>query len=152
MNKEYDVWSYDKKVYDKLKNNIGYIFNSIFKIIKKFNSEELSLSYQLLMNIQYLIKDSSFIEEQEMRIIQLVEYGSNPLHIDDDMKRSYKNYLYIFDNKSLKEVILAPKVDDADFLVEKFNDRLAKATSIYNSKNMKNKYKVNVHISNAPIS
>lgn len=152
LNKEYDVWSYDKKVYDKLKNNIGYIFNSIFKIIKKFNSEELSLSYQLLMNIQYLIKDSSFIEEQEMRIIQLVEYGSNPLHIDDDMKRSYKNYLYIFDNKSLKEVILAPKVDDADFLVEKFNDRLAKATSIYNSKNMKNKYKVNVHISNAPIS
>ena len=152
LNKEYNIWSCSEEVYDKLKNNIGYIFNSIFKIIKDFSSEELSLSYQLLMNIQYLIKDSSFIEEQEMRIIQLVEYGSNPLHIDDNMKRSYKNYLYIFDNKALKEVILAPKVDDADFLVEKFNDRLAKATNIYNSKNMKNKYKVNVYISNAPIS
>ena len=87
-----------------------------------------------------------------MRIIQLVEYGSNPLHIDNEMKRSYKNYLYIFDNKALKEVILAPKVKDADFLVEKFNDRLAKATSIYNSKNIKNKYKINVYISTSPIS
>ena len=151
LNKDYSSWNYGDKFYDRLKNNIGYIFYSMFKIIKDFNSEESALSYQLLMNIQYLIKDSAFIEEQEMRIIQLVEYGSNPLHIDDKMKRSYKNYLYIFDNKALKEVILAPKVDDADFLVEKFNDRLAKATNIYNSKNMKNKYKINVYISNAPI-
>ncbi|WP_300716665.1 tetratricopeptide repeat protein [uncultured Brachyspira sp.] len=149
LNREYNIWNDGKVFYDRLKNNIGYIFNSMFTIIKKFNSEELSLSYQLLMNIQYLIKDSSFVEEQEMRIIQLVEYGSNPLHIDKKMKRSYKNYLYIFDNKSLKEVILAPKADDADFLVERFNDRLAKATNIYNSKNMKNKYKINVYISNA---
>ena len=152
LNKEYDVWNEGSKFYDKLKNNIGYVFYSMFKVIKDFNSEESALSYQLLMNMQYLIKDASFIEEQEMRIIQLIEYGSNPLHIDDKMKRSYKNYLYIFDNKSLKEVILAPKVEDADFLVEKFNDRLAKATSIYNSKKMKNKYKINVYISNAPIS
>ena len=152
LNKEYNVWNEGSKFYDKLKNNIGYVFYSMFKVIKDFNSEESALSYQLLMNMQYLIKDASFIEEQEMRIIQLVEYGSNPLHIDDKMKRSYKNYLYIFDNKSLKEVILAPKVEDADFLVEKFNDRLAKATSIYNSKKMKNKYKINVYISNAPIS
>lgn len=152
LNKEYDLWNEGSKFYDKLKNNIGYVFYSMFKVIKDFNSEEAVLSYQLLMNIQYLIKDASFIEEQEMRIIQLIEYGSNPLHIDDKMKRSYKNYLYIFDNKSLKEVILAPKVEDADFLVEKFNDRLAKATSIYNSKKMKNKYKINVYISNAPIS
>ena len=152
LNKDYDIWNEGKLFYDKLKNNIGYIFNSMFKTIKKFTSEELALAYQLLMNIQYLIKDSSFVEEQEMRIIQLIEYGSNPLHIDEKMKRSYKNYLYIFDNKSLKEVILAPKVIDADFLVEKFNDRLAKATNIYNSKNMKNKYKINVYISNAPIS
>ena len=152
LNKDYDIWNEGKLFYDKLKNNIGYTFNSMFKTIKKFTSEELALAYQLLMNIQYLIKDSSFVEEQEMRIIQLIEYGSNPLHIDEKMKRSYKNYLYIFDNKSLKEVILAPKVIDADFLVEKFNDRLAKATNIYNSKNMKNKYKINVYISNAPIS
>ena len=152
LNKEYDVWNEGSKFYDKLKNNIGYVFYSMFKVIKDCNSEESALSYQLLMNMQYLIKDASFIEEQEMRIIQLIEYGSNPLHIDDKMKRSYKNYLYIFDNKSLKEVILAPKVEDADFLVEKFNDRLAKATSIYNSKKMKNKYKINVYISNAPIS
>ncbi|WP_028329432.1 tetratricopeptide repeat protein [Brachyspira alvinipulli] len=152
LNKNYSVWNYGDKFYDKLKNNIGYVFCSIFNTIKTFNAEEISLSYQLLMNIQYLIKDSSFIEEQEMRIIQLVEYGSNPLHIDNEMKRSYKNYLYIFDNKALKEVILAPKVKDADFLVEKFNDRLAKATSIYNSKNIKNKYKINVYISNSPIS
>lgn len=152
LNKDYSVWNYGDKFYDKLKNNIGYVFCSIFNTIRTFNSEEILLSYQLLMNIQYLIKDSSFIEEQEMRIIQLVEYGSNPLHIDNEMKRSYKNYLYIFDNKALKEVILAPKVKDADFLVEKFNDRLAKATSIYNSKNIKNKYKINVYISNSPIS
>ena len=152
LNKNYSVWNYGDKFYDKLKNNIGYVFDSIFNTIKTFTPEEISLSYQLLMNIQYLIKDSSFIEEQEMRIIQLVEYGSNPLHIDNEKKRSYKNYLYIFDNKSLKEVILAPKVEDADFLVEKFNDRLAKATSIYNSKNIKNKYNINVYISNAPIS
>ncbi|WP_297203168.1 tetratricopeptide repeat protein [uncultured Brachyspira sp.] len=152
LNKDYDLWNYGDRFYDKLKNNIGYVFDSIFNTIKTFNAEEISLSYQLLMNIQYLIKDSSFVEEQEMRIIQLIEYGSNPLHIDNEMKRSYKNYLYIFDNKSLKEVILAPKVEDADFLVEKFNDRLAKATSIYNSKNIKNKYKINVYISNSPIS
>ena len=152
LNKNYSVWNHGDKFYDKLKNNIGYVFCSIFNTIKTFNAEEISLSYQLLMNIQYLIKDSSFIEEQEMRIIQLVEYGSNPLHIDNEMKRSYKNYLYIFDNKALKEVILAPKVKDADFLVEKFNDRLAKATSIYNSKNIKNKYKINVYISTSPIS
>ena len=152
LNKEYTVWNEGSRFYDKLKNNIGYVFYSMFKVIKEFNSDELSLAYQLLMNMQYLIKDSSFVEEQEMRIIQLVEYGSNPLHIDDNMKRSYKNYLYIFDNKALKEVILAPKVEDADFLLEKFNDRLVKATNIYNSKNMKHKYKINVYISNAPIS
>ena len=143
LNKEYTVWNERSRFYDNY---------SMFRVIKEFNSDELSLAYQLLMNMQYLIKDSSFVEEQEMRIIQLVEYGSNPLHIDDNMKRSYKNYLYIFDNKALKEVILAPKVEDADFLLEKFNDRLAKATNIYNSKNMKHKYKINVYISNAPIS
>ena len=152
LDKDYNIWNEGNGAYDKLKNNIGYVFSSIFKIIKDFTAEEISLSYQLLMNMQYLIKDASFIEEQEMRIIQLVEYGSNPLHIDDNMKRSYKNYLYIFDNKALKEVILAPKVEDADFLVEKFNDRLAKATNIYNSNNMKKQYKINVYISNAPIS
>ncbi|MEI0611688.1 tetratricopeptide repeat protein [Brachyspira pilosicoli] len=153
LNKNYhSLWNDGNDFYDKLKNKIGYIFNNIFDIIKTFNSEELEYSCQLLMNIQYLIKDSSFVEEQEMRIIQLLEYGSNPLHIDDNMKRSYKNYLYLFDNKALKEVILAPKVKDADFLVEKYNDRLAKATNIYNSETVKNKYRINVYVSNAPIS
>lgn len=151
LNREYNIWNNGNEFYDRLKNNIGYIFNSIFNIIKIFNAKEKVLAYQLLVNMQYLIKDSSFVEEQEMRIIQLVEYGSNPLHIDDKMKRSYKNYLYIFDNKSLKEVILAPKVEDSDFLVEKFNDRLAKAINIYNSKNMRNKYRINVRVSNVPI-
>ena len=98
LNKNYhSLWNEGNNFYDKLRNKIGYIFNNIFDIIKSFNSEELEYSCLLLMNIQYLIKDSSFVEEQEMRIIQLLEYGSNPLHIDDKMKRSYKNYLYLFE-------------------------------------------------------
>ena len=109
---------------EKLKNRIGYIFNKIFAIFKENKKEEeekekLKILYKLLINIQYLIKDAAFVEEQEMRILQVAEMSDNDVQYDEASKTLYKDYLNIFDRDALREIIIGPKVKDPISLIKK---------------------------------
>ena len=121
-------WNNDNslKEEEKLKNRIGYIFNKIFEIFIKNNTEreKLKILYKLLINIQYLIKDAAFVEEQEMRILQVAEMSDNDVQYDEDSKTLYKDYLNIFDRDALREVIIGPKVKDPVSLIEGFQKDL----------------------------
>lgn len=116
---------------EKLKNRIGYIFNKIFKIFIENNTEKekLKILYKLLINIQYLIKDAAFIEEQEMRILQVAEMSDSDVQYDEASKTLYKDYLNIFDRDALREIIIGPKVKNPVSLIEGFQKDLEKDIS-----------------------
>lgn len=119
-----------KEEEEKLKNRIGYIFNKIFEIFKENKKEEeeekLKILYKLLINIQYLIKDAAFVEEQEMRILQVAEMSDNDVQYDEASKTLYKYYLNIFDRDALREIIIGPKVKNPVSLIEGFQKDLEK--------------------------
>ena len=118
---------YDNNIDD----NIGIIFNKIFDTIKELKSnEELEIAYKLLINIRYLIKHSSFFEEQELRIIQLVKNDGGNVLFDKDINRLYLNYeTPIFEIDYLKKVIIGPKVEEAISLKEVYQHLIMKNKS-----------------------
>ena len=125
-------------LYDNnIDGNIGIIFNKIFDTIKELKSnEELEIAYKLLINIRYLIKHSSFFEEQELRIIQLVKNDGGNVLFDKDINRLYLNYeTPIFERDYLKKVIIGPKVEEAISL-----------KAVYQHLIMKNKSNKNIDI------
>ena len=96
--------------YDKVENNIGYVIKEILNIIEKLNDKDVQNGYKALQNIKYLIKNSAFIEEQELRILKILDH--NNLEIDYDIKSVYKDYFEVIEDKALKEIILGPKIDN----------------------------------------
>lgn len=145
LNELYNInFSYDKNI-DNIVNNIGIIFNNIFDTIKELKSnEELEIAYKLLINIRYLIKHSSFFEEQELRIIQLVKNDGNNVLFDKDINRLYLNYeTPIFERDYLKKVIIGPKVEEAISLKEVYQHLIMK------NKSNKN---IDIEISDLPLN
>ena len=133
-------------LYDNnIDGNIGIIFNKIFDTIKELKSnEELEIAYKLLINIRYLIKHSSFFEEQELRIIQLVKNDGGNVLFDKDINRLYLNYeTPIFERDYLKKVIIGPKVEEAISLKEVYQHLIMK------NKSNKN---IDIEISDLPLN
>lgn len=133
-------------LYDNdIDDNIGIIFNKIFDTIKELKSnEELEIAYKLLINIRYLIKHSSFFEEQELRIIQLVKNDGGNVLFDKDINRLYLNYeTPIFERDYLKKVIIGPKVEEAISLKEVYQHLIMK------NKSNKN---IDIEISDLPLN
>ena len=108
----------DNDYYSRLENNIGYILKEVFNIMKKLNTEEnIEKGYKALKNIKYLIKNSTFVEEQELRILKILK--SDELEIDHQINSVYKNYseALTYDN-ALKKIILGSKIENAHSLAE----------------------------------
>ena len=129
---------------NNITNNIKFILKKIFIMLKELESEELKIAYKLLINIRYLIKHSSFFEEQELRIIQLVKNDGNNVLFDKDINRLYLNYeTPIFERDYLKKVIIGPKVEEAISLKEVYQHLIMK------NKSNKN---IDIEISDLPLN
>ena len=114
---------------NKIDDNIGIIFKKIFDIIKELKSDdkELEIAYKLLINIRYLIKHSSFFEEQELRLIQLTKNDSNDVSFDKNINRLYSDYkVSIFEENYLKKIIIGPKVENASSVKEVYQYLITK--------------------------
>ena len=117
--------------YDKnninITNNIKFMLKNIFIIIRDLKNEELELAYKLLINIRYLIKHSSFFEEQELRLIQLTKNDSNDVSFDKNINRLYSDYkVSIFEENYLKKIIIGPKVENASSVKEVYQYLITK--------------------------
>ena len=125
-------------------NNIKFVLKNIFIIIRNLENEELELAYKLLINIRYLIKHSSFFEEQELRLIQLTKNDDSDVLFDKDINRLYSNYeIPIFEENYLKKVIIGPKIENASSLKEVYQHLIMK------NKSNKN---INIEISELPLN
>ena len=92
-----------------------------------YNPTELELAYKLLINIRYLIKHSSFFEEQELRLIQLTKNDSNDVSFDKNINRLYSDYkVSIFEENYLKKIIIGPKVENASSVKEVYQYLITK--------------------------
>lgn len=131
---------------NKIDDNIGIIFKKIFDIIKELKSDdkELEIAYKLLINIRYLIKHSSFFEEQELRLIQLTKNDSNDVSFDKNINRLYSDYkVSIFEENYLKKIIIGPKVENASSVKEVYQYLITK------NKSNKN---IDIEISDLPLN
>lgn len=112
----------------KLGDRVGYIFNKIFKKLEN-DKEILNKAYRLLINIQYLIKDSAFVEEQEMRILRIAKLSDSDIYYDEDKDSLCKEYVNIFENDALREIIIGPKVKEPVSLIEELQNAFENDTN-----------------------
>ena len=97
---------------------LQYCFYEIFSILK---NKESNIYYNLLINLQYLIKHDAFFEETELRILHIGNINnSDEYHIDPISQRVYRDYLPILDKKEkyLKEIILGTKIENGNSQAE----------------------------------
>jgi len=93
---------------------IRYCFANIIKTIGTIKKDEnKQICYNLLVNLQYLIKDDAWIEESELRLIRIIDMNTKS-EIDYMNDRVYEDYLKIinYDEKYLEEIILGTKIED----------------------------------------
>lgn len=112
----------------KLEDRVGYIFNKIFKKLAN-DKETLNKAYRLLINIQYLIKDSAFVEEQEMRILRIAKLSDSDIYYDENKDSLCKEYVNIFENDALREIIIGPKVKEPVSLIEELQNAFENDTN-----------------------
>lgn len=125
--------------YGKYAQNISFTLNQIKNEFQKYilqhNSlEDIHKIKEILLNISYLIKDASFYDEKELRIIRLERIkGNDTLKHDDDYFTLYKNYsqlkgFYRYPNSCpLEKIIIGPKVEQKETLREYLLNHLGKA-------------------------
>ena len=125
--------------YAKYAQNISFTLNQIKNEFKKYilqyNSlEDIHKIKEILLNISYLIKDASFYDEKELRIIRLEKIkGNDTLKHDDDYFTLYKDYsqlkgFYRYPNSCpLEKIIIGPKVEQKETLREYLLNHLGKA-------------------------
>lgn len=130
----------------KLGDRIGYIFNRIFEKLKglKNDKEALNKAYRLLINIRYLIKDSAFVEEQEMRILKIAKLSDSDIYYDNGKDSLCKEYVNIFENDALREIIIGPKVKEPVSLIEELQNAF--------ENDMKAPYGLKFTISKSPLA
>lgn len=149
LNKKYYRWNNKKNKKDdnlKLEDRVGYIFNRIFKKLKglKNDKEALNKAYRLLINIRYLIKDSAFVEEQEMRILRIAKLSDSDIYYDNGKDSLCKEYVNIFENDALREIIIGPKVKEPVSLIEELQNAF--------ENDMKAPYGLKFTISKSPLA
>lgn len=149
LNKKYYRWNNKKNKKDdnlKLEDRVGYIFNRIFKKLKglKNDKEALNKAYRLLINIRYLIKDSAFVEEQEMRILRIAKLSDSDVYYDNGKDSLCKEYVNIFENDALREIIIGPKVKEPVSLIEELQNAF--------ENDMKAPYGLKFTISKSPLA
>lgn len=125
--------------YLKYAQNISFtlsqIKNEFQNYILTHNSlEDINNIKEILLNISYLIKDASFYDEKELRIIKLESIKEKDgLKHDDDYFTLYKDYsqltgFYRYPNYCpLEKIIIGPKVEQKETLREYLLNHLGKA-------------------------
>lgn len=148
LNKKYYRWNNKKNKKDdnlKLGDRVGYIFNRIFKKLKGLKNDKEALNkYRLLINIRYLIKDSAFVEEQEMRILKIAKLSDSDIYYDNGKDSLCKEYVNIFENDALREIIIGPKVKEPVSLIEELQNAF--------ENDMKAPYGLKFTISKSPLA
>ena len=154
LKNEYEAKKCKITLNDK-KEIIEYIFSNIYFYTKKLDKEiknkelKIEIFSNLFENIKYIIKDESFFEEQELRMLTTRNYEDKYIEIDNDNKRLYINYLKLFDenNNYINEIILGSKVENAESMVEYIKKVL---NDKYEKEGIKKK-DIKVSISKAPL-
>lgn len=113
-------------------NNISYVFHQLKNTFSKLSENEIEIAKNLLLNINYLVKDISFVDEKELRMISINELTDANLEHDSNSFSLYKNYMSLlgkfrYDRRNyLEEVILGPKVERKDSVAEYFINHIKK--------------------------
>ena len=111
----------NKDDYKKVENNIGYLLKEIFNIINKLEDKDIQYVYKALGNIKYLIKNSSWENEQELRILKILKYDYCVTD-DDERKYAYKHYFTVIRDSALERIILGSEITDVDSVAEKLRE------------------------------
>ena len=112
--------------------NIASVFLQLRNIFAKISIDEVEMAKNLLLNINYLVKDASFVDEKELRMISIDELKSVNLEHDANNFSLYKNYMTVQGNSRynkinyLDKIILGPKVSQKDTVAEYFVNHLIK--------------------------
>lgn len=71
--------------------NIAYVFHQLKDIFSKLSESEIETAKNLLLNINYLVKDISFVDEKELRMISINELDDSDLEYNLNSFSLYKN-------------------------------------------------------------
>ncbi len=121
-----------KKLKEAYLNNIAYVFYNLKNIFSKLHEKEIFIAKNLLLNINYLVKDVAFVDEKELRMISINGVNDKKLIHDSYNFSLYKNYMTVLgDNrynkkKFLKQIVLGPKVEQKETVTEYFVNHLGK--------------------------
>ena len=106
-----------KKTYKDLKNSLKELQDLLKKIRDEKASQTIkNLAVQILAELRYLYKDEPYGSEQEYRIIDVVDAGSEELECDytSEPPRLYtKTAPFLFNNEGCK-ITIGPRVKDKD--------------------------------------
>lgn len=113
-------------------NNIAFVFRKMQNAFSKISIDEVVSAKELLLNISYLVKDASFVDGKELRMIKIDELNSSELKHDNDTFSLYRDYMTVIGENRygkqnyLEEIILGPKVEQKDTVAEYFVNHLNK--------------------------
>lgn len=116
----------------KYLQNIAFVFLKLKSIFAKISIDEVEMAKNLLLNIDYLVKDASFVDEKELRMISINELKSDNLEHDTNAFGLYENYMTVqgkfrYNKRNyLDKIILGPKVSQKDAVAEYFVNHLIK--------------------------
>lgn len=111
-------------------NNIAFVFKKLQNAFSKISTDDVVSAKELLLNITYLVKDVSFVDEKELRMITIDELNNSELKHDNDKFSLYRDYMTLIgDNRYtkknyLEQIILGPKVEQKDTVAEYFINHL----------------------------
>ncbi|MDR2513044.1 MAG: tetratricopeptide repeat protein [Puniceicoccales bacterium] len=81
------------------------------KYTEAVRAEKATTAWHLLVFLRHLVKDAVFAEEQEMRILSLVRYGTPAVQTHAD--HLSVDYRHIFDwEHCVREVVVSPKIQN----------------------------------------
>ena len=111
-----------KKEIDQTQEDVTQSLIALNELINKSNLNH-NMVYAILLRLRYLVKHAAFREEQECRIINIVELNyKDRVKMDVNMNnRLYVDYLK-FDKKNVVKICFAPKAENFD----KFKQHLAR--------------------------
>ena len=112
-------------------DNIGYVFRKLKNIWENLDKTEYSAAKDILLNINYLIKDISFFDEKELRMISIDNLNSKEIKHDSEKYTLYKEYMSLLGYRRyekreyLDKIFLGPKVKQKESVKEYFLNHLA---------------------------
>lgn len=122
----------DKRKQERYLKNIAFVFLKLKRVFAKVPIYDVETAKTVLLNINYLVKDASFVDEKELRMITIDGLNSDNLEHDTNAFGLYKNYMTVqgnfrYDKRNyLDKIILGPKVSQKDAVAEYFVNHLIK--------------------------